>query len=73
VSSEPDNDRGDGNTTGDVQGVAAGSDDRIFEVRAERDGRKSGRSYTARYTATDDSDNQTTEEAVVRVEHDKRK
>jgi len=70
VSSEPDNDRGDGHTTEDVQGVAAGSDDRSFEVRAERDGRHSGRTYTARYTATDDSDNQTMEEATVRVEHD---
>ncbi len=67
VSSEPDNDIGDGNTNDDIQGAAIGTDDREFELRAERDGRNTGRVYTILYTATDGSGNETSEEDTVIV------
>jgi hypothetical protein len=50
VSNEPDNGQGDGNTVNDVQGVSAGIADFEFEVRAERCGNGSGRTYTAHYS-----------------------
>ena len=73
TSSEPDNDIGDGNTNDDIQGAAIGADDREFELRAERDGRKVGRTYTAVYTASDGSGNQTPDEDEVAVPHDRKK
>ncbi|MBW2421988.1 MAG: S8 family serine peptidase [Deltaproteobacteria bacterium] len=57
VSNEPDNGLGDGNTIGDIQGADLGSDDREFELRAERSGRGRGRVYTASYEAEDASGN----------------
>ncbi len=55
VSSEPDDAHGsgDGNTTGDVQGVEPGTADSRFLVRAERAGSGSGRTYAVRYEAVD--------------------
>jgi hypothetical protein len=53
TSNEPDNGLGDGDTANDIQGVSIGSDDRAFQVRAERSGGGSGRVYTATYRATD--------------------
>ncbi|HEY5999590.1 MAG TPA: zinc-dependent metalloprotease family protein [bacterium] len=70
VSDEPDNGRGDGNTVNDVQGVAAGTDDREFQVRAERAGGGDGRVYTVTYEVQDASGNVTTHTATVTVPHD---
>jgi hypothetical protein len=72
VSSEADNGIGDGNTTDDIQGAAIGTDDREFELRAERDGSNAGRTYTVLYTATDGSGNEASDEDMVTVPHDQR-
>ncbi len=50
ISNELDNGQGDGNTINDVQGVDAGTADFEFQVRAERSGNGSGRTYTAYYS-----------------------
>ena len=64
-SSEPDDGIGDGNTTGDIQGADVGTDDRDFQLRAERSGPGSGRVYTAVYRAF--SGENVSEDAVVQV------
>ena len=71
-SNESDNGRGDGNTSDDIQGADEGTDDRDFQVRAERSGRGSGRIYTATYHATDLSGNQTPGVVFIKVAHDQR-
>jgi hypothetical protein len=71
TSSEPDNGPGDGNTTGDVAGAALGTDDRSFQVRAERSGSGTGRTYTVVYEARDVSDNATRATATIRVPKNK--
>ncbi len=71
-SNESDNGRGDGNTSDDIQGANTGTDDRDFQVRAERSGRGSGRIYTATYRATDLSGNYTDGVAIIKVAHDRR-
>lgn len=70
TSSEPDDapGAGDGATTGDI---AIGSNGSI-SLRAERDGRGPGRTYTLRYAATDAAGNRTLAEATVTVPHDMR-
>lgn len=67
-SNEPDDapGAGDGHTTGDFEITADG---KLF-LRAERDGKGSGRIYTITYTATDGSGNQGTASASVAVPHD---
>jgi len=72
-SSEPDNGRGDGNTTGDIQNAQVGTDDRAFDLRAERSGGGSGRIYMATYRATDLSGNFTDGVATIEVPHDQGK
>ncbi|HEX6849885.1 MAG TPA: hypothetical protein VF139_00650 [Candidatus Polarisedimenticolaceae bacterium] len=72
TSNEPDNDTGDGNFPNDIQGVAAGTADFDFLVRAERKGNGSGRVYTATYSATDASENTSQAAADIRVPHDQR-
>jgi hypothetical protein len=67
TSNEPVNSTGDGNTQPDIQGAAAGTDDRDFSVRSERKGNAAGRIYTATYAATDGSGNATTKSAVALV------
>lgn len=57
VSSEADDGLGDGDTGGDIQGAAFGTDDREFSLRAERSGNGHGRIYTVTYGATDASGN----------------
>ncbi len=57
VSNEPDNGLGDGDTTGDIQVAATGTDDRAFLLRAERSGLGAGRIYTVTYRASDASSN----------------
>ena len=72
TSSEPDNGLGDGDTAGDVVGAAVGTDDRSFQVRAERSGPGPGRTYTIVYKATDASGNTAQATATVVVPHDKK-
>ncbi len=67
VSNEPDNGLGDGDTAGDIQGAAIGTDDRAFQLRAERSGGGNGRVYTVTYAATDGSGNVATVSAMVVV------
>jgi endo-1,4-beta-xylanase len=69
VSNEPDNGTGDGNTAGDIQGAALGTADFAFELRGERSGPGSGRSYTVTYEAEDASGNTTLAQAIVSVPH----
>jgi hypothetical protein len=72
TSNEPDDapGGGDGHTTNDIQGAEIGTDDRAFQLRAERDGKGSGRIYTVTYSATDASGNSATASATVSVPHD---
>ena len=69
-SSEPDNGPGSGNTTGDIQGVETGTDDREFDLRAERSGNGSGRIYSVLGSITDGSGNATQGMTQVVVPHD---
>jgi hypothetical protein len=71
-SSEPADDRGDGLTQPDVQGAALGTPDTSLRLRAERDGRQAGRTYTIRYQAEDDWGNVALGVAQVVVPHDRR-
>jgi hypothetical protein len=70
VSNEPDNDKADGNTVDDIQGATVGTDDRVFEIRAERSGTGTGRVYTITYEASDASGNTTVQQVAVFVPHD---
>ncbi len=67
TSSEPDNGLGDGDTPDDIQDAVFGTDDRQFQLRAERSGNGNGRVYTVTYKATDASGNETTVSGEVRV------
>ena len=67
TSNEPDDATGDGHTRNDIQRAAFGTDDRGFQVRAERNGDGSGRVYTATYTAMDGSGNTARRQAAVTV------
>ena len=67
-SSEPDNARGD--TVGDIGGADAGTDDRCFDLRAERMEGGNGRWYTIVYSATDAAGNVAYDTVEVHVPHD---
>lgn len=71
VSDEPDDapGGGDGHTTGDIRGVQLGTPDLAFFLRAERLGSGDGRVYTATYTASDGSGNETAAADTVLVPH----
>ncbi len=69
-SSEPDNATGDGNTQGDIVGADVGTDDRDFQLRAERSGPGSGRTYSALYRVTDLASNHSDFLVRVVVPHD---
>jgi hypothetical protein len=69
TSNEPDNDGGDGDTDGDIQGADLGTADTEFQLRSERSGKRLGRIYTIVYTATDASGNSTDATVYVRVPH----
>jgi hypothetical protein len=72
VSSEPDDASGpgDGASLRDVQGATAGTADFDVALRAERDGRGPGRTYSARYLSTDAAGNVGTAVGTVTVPHD---
>ena len=70
TSDEPDDSTGDGMSINDIQGVAAGTADLEFQLRAERMMMGDGRTYTATYTATDGSDNEATDSDQVEVPSD---
>jgi FG-GAP repeat len=70
TSNESDNGLGDGETVDDVQDASLGTDDRAFQLRAERGGTGFDRVYTVTYRATDHSGNVATASAQVRVPHD---
>jgi len=72
-SNEPDNSIGDGNTTDDIQDAMVGTDDRMFLLRAERQGPCTGRVYTAIYEAMDASGNSSVGSVQVSVPHDQGK
>ena len=67
TSNEGTDARGSGHTSPDVQGAVFGTDDRQFELRAERSGQGSGRVYTITYEAKDASGNATTSAVTVTV------
>jgi hypothetical protein len=69
TSSEPDDGAGDGATLADIQGADLGTDDRTFQLRAERQGGGAGRVYTVTYQARDAHGNVATAQATVRVPH----
>jgi len=71
TSNEADNGLGDGDTPNDIQGAALGTDDRQFQVRAERSGTGTGRAYTVTYEATDASGNSTSRQARITVPHNR--
>lgn len=64
---------GDGNTTDDIQSAGIGTEDTEFLLRAERRGDGIGRFYLITYTATDESGNSTSADAIITVPHDKGK
>jgi hypothetical protein len=72
VSNEPANGLGDGNKAPDIQGAEFGTDDREFQLRAERSGKGPGRIYTITYEVEDQGGNTATAEATVTVGHDRR-
>ena len=68
-------DRGANQTTCDAEDVAGaeyGTDDRAFELRAERRGDGPGRTYAITYSATDAAGNTATAQTAVTVSHDQR-
>ena len=70
VSSDRDNGKGDGNTTGDIANATLNTLDLCFDLRAERSGTGRDRIYTVTYQATDDSGNQAKVSQDVVVPHD---
>jgi hypothetical protein len=69
TSNEPDDGQGDGDTSGDIQGVEPGTPDTSFLLRAERSGAGSGRVYAVVYRARDGAGNVAPAVALVRVPH----
>ncbi len=73
LSSEPEDSHGagDGHTAPDIQGAEVGTPDLDVELRAERAGTGSGRTYTLTYMVTDAAGNSGSAIAIVRVPHDR--
>jgi hypothetical protein len=67
ASNEPENGKGDGNTSNDIMKTG----DFAFQLRAERSGTGSGRVYTITYKATDASGNYATGSVTIEVPHNK--
>src|SRR3989339_86776 len=57
----------------DVENAEYGTADLTFDLRAQRDGKGTGRIYTVLYTATDASGNTAVATATVKVPHDVRR
>ncbi len=72
TSSEPDNGLGDGDTANDIQGWSTGTADTSGQLRAERSGTGSGRTYTLTYQGVDAAGNSATCATRVTVPHDQR-
>lgn len=70
TSNEPDDGLGDGRHTADVIEAEYGTFDTDFQVRKERSGHGTGRTYTVTYTATDYAGNVTTATATITIPHD---
>lgn len=70
TSDEPDDGRGDGHTSGDVQDADVGTSDTSVTLRAERAGPGDGRTYTLLYEATDAAGNVAQASVLVIVPHD---
>ncbi|GAA5186275.1 hypothetical protein [Ferrimonas gelatinilytica] len=66
ISADSENERGDGNTSRDID---IKEDGRIF-LRAERSGLLDNRIYTIVFKAKDDAGNVTSEKKTVTVTHD---
>jgi hypothetical protein len=71
-SSEAADAQGDGRFAPDIADVELGTPDFELFLRAERDGRRTGRTYTLRYLAADDAGNEAEAVLRVRVPHDQR-
>jgi hypothetical protein len=67
VSNEPDDELGDGKTTGDIR-----INGTVVELRAERSGRNTGRIYTVTAQVRDAAGNTATRQAICTVPHDQR-
>jgi hypothetical protein len=67
ASNEPENGKGDGNTSNDIMKTG----DFAFKLRAERSGTGSGRVYTITYKATDASGNYALGSVTIEVPHNK--
>lgn len=73
TSSEPDEGLGDGDFPNDIQGFTVGTNDTTGQVRAERSGLGTGRTYSLTYSATDAAGNTSTcSAAIAVVPHDQR-
>ncbi|HEU5181159.1 MAG TPA: S8 family serine peptidase [Candidatus Polarisedimenticolia bacterium] len=70
TSSEPDDLPGVGDLTFDIQGASIGTADFTFSLRAERDPRGEGRTYTAVYRSVDAAGNAATATSTVFVPRD---
>jgi len=72
TSSEPDDRVGpsDGNTAADIQDADVGTADFLLELRAERDGDGTGRTYVLVYEAADGAGNRAVATGSVLVPHD---
>lgn len=70
TSSEPDDLPGVGDLTSDIQGANLGTADFSFSLRAERDPRGQGRTYTIVYRSVDSAGNIATASSTVFVPHD---
>jgi hypothetical protein len=69
TSSDADDGKGDGHTTGDIAGAVPGTLDTAFQLRAEFSGIAGQRVYTVTYQATDASGNRAEVSAEVLVKH----
>jgi hypothetical protein len=73
MSNESDDGRGDGHTFDDIAGAELGTPDTSILLRAERSGRKDGRTYTIVYEASDASDNTVETMVFILVPHNRGK